>query len=55
MYVPCIEWGVEYGARTLGALDLFTASGQHFPLEPFTYRHPAMTTSAPAPATSNAP
>lgn len=42
VYQPCVLWSVRYGARTLGALELFAAVGQHFPIAPFTYQDPAV-------------
>lgn len=36
-FAGCIEWSAKFGAKQLGAIDLFERVGATFKLEPFTY------------------
>lgn len=41
-YAPCVEWSVKFGAKTLGAIDLFERVGALFALEPFSMKSQAL-------------
>ncbi len=36
-FTDCIEWSVKFGAKQLGAVDLFERTKESFKIEPFTY------------------
>ena len=41
-FAACVEWSAKFGAKQLGAIDLFERTGATHPIEPFTYDSQAM-------------